>query len=87
VKSEFCRFSTPFGFQFLISNIFKTSSLILTLPNLHKASVCGRRAEKVKHRWRDGRNGAGAQRRRRAADGSPLLMRPNPIAARDERAV
>jgi hypothetical protein len=77
VKSEFCRFSTPFGFQFLISNIFKTSSLILTLPNLHKASVCGRRAEKVKHRWRDGRNGAGA----------PLLMRPNPIAARDERAV
>ena len=50
------------------------------------ASVCGRRAEKVKRRRRDGGNGVGAQRRRRAADGSPPLLRPT-IAARDERAV
>ena len=51
------------------------------------ASVCGRRAGKVERRRRDGGNGAGAQRRRRAADGSPPLMRPDTIAARDERAV
>ena len=51
------------------------------------ASVGGRRAEEVKRRRRDGWNGVGAQRRRRAADGSPPLLRPNSIPARDERAV
>jgi len=40
------------------------------------ASVCGRRAGKVEHRRRDGWNAAGAQRRRRAADGSLPLLRP-----------
>jgi len=39
------------------------------------ASVCGWQAEEVKRRWRDGWNGAGAQRRCRAADGSPPLLR------------
>ena len=34
------------------------------------ASVCGRRAETVERRRRDGGNEVGAQRRRRAADGS-----------------
>jgi hypothetical protein len=57
------------------------------LFSIHAASVCGRRAGKVKRRRRDGGNGVGAQRRRRAADGSPPLLRPTPIAARDERAV
>ena len=37
------------------------SAQFATLPN--EASVCGRRAEKVKRRRRDGWNGAGAQRR------------------------
>jgi len=40
-----------------------------------KASVCGRRAGKRSGERRDGGNGAGAQRRRRAADGSQPLMR------------
>jgi len=51
------------------------------------ASVGGRRAGKVECRWRDGGNGAGTQRRRRAADGSPPLMRCVVTAARDERTV
>ena len=45
------------------------------LTRLRSASVCGRRAEKVERRRSDGGNGAGVQRRRRAADGSPPLMR------------
>jgi hypothetical protein len=49
-----------------------------------KASVCGRRAETVKRRRRDVRNAAGAQRRRRAADGTPPILR-HITAARDER--
>ena len=40
----------------------------------------------MERRRRDGGNEGGAQRRRRAADGSPPLLRPTPIAARDERA-
>jgi len=43
------------------------------------ASVCGRRAEEVQRRRRDGWNEDGAQRRRRAADGSPPLLRPTPL--------
>ena len=41
----------------------------------------------MERRRRDGGNEGGAQRRRRTADGSPPLLRPTPIAARDERAV
>jgi hypothetical protein len=39
-----------------------------------EASVCGRRAETVERRRKDGGNGAEAQRRRRAADGSPHVL-------------
>ena len=47
-----------------------------TFTSFDEASVCGRRAGKVERRRRDGGNGVGAQRRRRAADGSPPLLRP-----------
>ena len=45
----------------------------------NEASVCGRRAGKVERRRRDGGNEVGAQRRRRAADGSPSLLQPTPL--------
>jgi len=46
------------------------------VENPVEASVCDRQAGKEQRRWRDGGNGAGAQRRRRAADGRPPLMWP-----------
>ena len=49
--------------------------------NLDEASVCGRRAGKWSGERREAFSGtkAGAQRRRRAADGSPPLLRPTPL--------
>ena len=47
----------------------------LILFILEKLSVCGRRAGTVERRRRDGQNGVGVKRRRRAADGNPPPLR------------
>ena len=54
-----------------------------------EASVCGRRAGQVERRRRRASSGTKPERnaRRRAADGSPPLLRSCTMQARDERAV